>query len=235
MNKISKQIRDYLLQEKYLIAASNDENIIIRFQNQLISIFPDSEEDSYCSVCLPTFLDSMPLQKEKLQMICNTIMANQNTIKAILVETGIIIRYDFIWQNSEELHRQLNRESSKLLLLRSKSQMLPDLPITQCQTKKKKNMSKNNDYLDPMLAGASASLYGLENQEAVKESFPLIYQKWWIHLVILSSSQSSTPSKDVDRLPWVSIYPRKMRHFALSIRFGFRYRNLIPSIGRYIT
>ena len=38
-------------------------------------------------------------------------------------------------------------------------------------------MSKNNDYLDPMLAGASASLYGLENQEAVKESFPLIYQK----------------------------------------------------------
>lgn len=42
MNKISKQIRDYLLQEKYLIAASNDENIIIRFQNQLISIFPDS-------------------------------------------------------------------------------------------------------------------------------------------------------------------------------------------------
>lgn len=31
-------------------------------------------------------------------------------------------------------------------------------------------MSKNNDYLDPMLAGASASLYGLENQEAVKES-----------------------------------------------------------------
>lgn len=109
MNKISKQIRDYLLQEKYLIAASNDENIIIRFQNQLISIFPDSEEDSYCSVCLPTFLDSMPLQKEKLQMICNTIMANQNTIKAILVETGIIIRYDFIWQNSEELHRQLKQ------------------------------------------------------------------------------------------------------------------------------
>lgn len=38
-------------------------------------------------------------------------------------------------------------------------------------------MSKNNDYLDPMLAGASASLYGLENQEAVKESFPLIYKK----------------------------------------------------------
>ena len=92
MNKISKQIRDYLLQEKYLIAASNDENIIIRFQNQLISIFPDSEEDSYCSVCLPIFLDSMPLQNEKLQMICNTIMAKQNTIKTILVETGIIIR-----------------------------------------------------------------------------------------------------------------------------------------------
>lgn len=42
-------------------------------------------------------------------MICNTIMANQNTIKAILVETGIIIRYDFIWQNSEELHRQLKQ------------------------------------------------------------------------------------------------------------------------------
>lgn len=39
-------------------------------------------------------------------------------------------------------------------------------------------MSKNNDYLDPMLAGASASLYGQENQEAVKESFPLIYQNW---------------------------------------------------------
>ena len=38
-------------------------------------------------------------------------------------------------------------------------------------------MSKNNDYLDPMLAGASASLYGIENQEAVKESFPAIYQK----------------------------------------------------------
>lgn len=42
-------------------------------------------------------------------MICNTIMANQNTIKAILVETGIIIRCDFIWQNSEELHRQLKQ------------------------------------------------------------------------------------------------------------------------------
>ena len=42
-------------------------------------------------------------------MICNTIMANQNTIKAILVETGIIMRYDFIWQNSEELHRQLKQ------------------------------------------------------------------------------------------------------------------------------
>lgn len=109
MNKISKQIRDYLLQEKYLIAASNDENIIIRFQNQLISIFPDSEEDSYCSVCLPIFLDSMPLQNEKLQMICNTIMAKQNTIKTILVETGIIIRYDFIWQNEEELHSQLKQ------------------------------------------------------------------------------------------------------------------------------
>ena len=109
MNKISKQIRDYLLQEKYLIAASNDENIIIRFQNQLISIFPDSEEDSYCSVCLPIFLDSMPLQNEKLQMICNTIMAKPNTIKTILVETGIIIRYDFIWQNEEELHSQLKQ------------------------------------------------------------------------------------------------------------------------------
>lgn len=109
MNKISKQIRDYLLQEKYLIAASNDENIIIRFQNQLISIFPDSEEDSYCSVCLPIFLDSMPLQNKKLQMICNTIMAKQNTIKTILVETGIIIRYDFIWQNEEELHSQLKQ------------------------------------------------------------------------------------------------------------------------------
>lgn len=109
MNKISKQIRDYLLQEKYLIAASNDENIIIRFQNQLISIFPDSEEDSYCSVCLPIFLDSMPLQNEKLHMICNTIMAKQNTIKTILVETGIIIRYDFIWQNEEELHSQLKQ------------------------------------------------------------------------------------------------------------------------------
>lgn len=109
MNKISKQIRDYLLQEKYLIAASNDENIIIRFQNQLISIFPDSEEDSYCSVCLPIFWDSMPLQNEKLQMICNTIMAKQNTIKTILVETGIIIRYDFIWQNEEELHSQLKQ------------------------------------------------------------------------------------------------------------------------------
>ena len=109
MNKISKQIRDYRLQEKYLIAASNDENIIIRFQNQLISIFPDSEEDSYCSVCLPIFLDSMPLQNEKLQMICNTIMAKQNTIKTILVETGIIIRYDFIWQNEEELHSQLKQ------------------------------------------------------------------------------------------------------------------------------
>lgn len=109
MNKISKQIRDYLLQEKYLIAASNDENIIIRFQNQLISIFPDSEEDSYCSVYLPIFLDTMPLQNEKLQMICNTIMAKQNTIKTILVETGIIIRYDFIWQNEEELHSQLKQ------------------------------------------------------------------------------------------------------------------------------
>ena len=109
MNKTSSKIRDYLLQEKYLIAASNDENIIIRFQNQLISIFPDSEEDSYCSVCLPIFLDSMPLQNEKLQMICNTIMAKQNTIKTILVETGIIIRYDFIWQNEEELHSQLKQ------------------------------------------------------------------------------------------------------------------------------
>lgn len=38
-------------------------------------------------------------------------------------------------------------------------------------------MSKSNDYLDPMLAGASASLYGLENQEAVKEYFPAIYKK----------------------------------------------------------
>ena len=96
-------------------------------------------------------------------------------------------------------------------------------------------MSKNNDYLDPMLAGASASLYGLENQEAVKESFPLIYQKMVDSFGDPEFIASSTPSKDVDRLPWVSIYPRKMRHFALSIRFGFRYRNLIPSIGRYIT
>lgn len=109
MKKISNQIRDYLLQEKYLIAASNDENIIIRFQNQLISIFPDSEEDSYCSVSLPIFLDSMPLQNEKLQMICNIIMANQNTIKAIIVENNIIIRYDFIWQKEEELHSQLKQ------------------------------------------------------------------------------------------------------------------------------
>lgn len=38
-------------------------------------------------------------------------------------------------------------------------------------------MSKSNDYLDPMLAGASASLYGLENQEAVQEYFPVIYKK----------------------------------------------------------
>ena len=109
MNKILNKIRDYLLQEKYLIAVSNDENIIIRFQNQLISIFPVSEEDSYCSVCLPIFLDSMPLQNEKLQMICNTIMVHQNQVKAILVENGIIIRYDFIWQNTEELHRQLKQ------------------------------------------------------------------------------------------------------------------------------
>lgn len=42
-------------------------------------------------------------------------------------------------------------------------------------------MSKSNDYLDPMLAGASASLYGLENQEAVKEYFPAIYKNWWNH------------------------------------------------------
>lgn len=120
MNKTSSKIRDYLLQEKYLIEVSNDENIIIRFQNQLISIFPDPEEDSICSVCLPIFLDTTPLQKEKRQMICNAIMAKQNSIKAILVETGIIIRYDFIWQKAEVLHSQLNRASRKLQRLKSK-------------------------------------------------------------------------------------------------------------------
>lgn len=109
MNKILNKIRDYLLQEKYLIAVSNDENIIIRFQNQLISIFFDTEENCICSVCLPIFLDSMPLQKEKLQMICNAIMSHQNQVKTILMENGIIIRYDFIWQNTEELHCQLKQ------------------------------------------------------------------------------------------------------------------------------
>lgn len=114
MNKTSSKIRDYLLQEKYLIEVSNDENIIIRFQKQLISIFPDPEEDSICSVCLPIFLDTTPLQKEKLQMICNAIMAKQNSIKAILVETGIIIRYDFIWQKAEVLHSQLKQGIEKV-------------------------------------------------------------------------------------------------------------------------
>lgn len=109
MNKISKTIRDYLLQEKYLIEESNDENTIIRFQNQLISIFPDPEENCICSVCLPIFLDSMPLQNAKLQMICNTIMASQTKVKTILVENAIIIRYDFIWQNTEILQSQIKQ------------------------------------------------------------------------------------------------------------------------------
>ena len=114
MNKTSSKIRDYLLQEKYLIEVSNDENIIIRFQNQLISIFPDPEKDSLCSVCLPIFLDTTPLQKEKLQMICNAIMARRNSIEAILVETGSKIRYDFIWQKAEVLHSQLKQGIEKV-------------------------------------------------------------------------------------------------------------------------
>lgn len=96
-------------------------------------------------------------------------------------------------------------------------------------------MSKNNDYLDPMLAGASASLYGLENQEAVKESFPLIYKK-----LVDSFDDPEFIAKlhDLKGRGQTTVginLPQKMRPFALSIRFGFRCRNQIQSIGRSIT
>ena len=38
MNEIARKIRDYLLQENYNLIENNDENSIIRYQDQVISI-----------------------------------------------------------------------------------------------------------------------------------------------------------------------------------------------------
>ena len=97
MNEIATKIRDYLLQENYNLIESNDENSIIRYQDQVISISSENTATGFCNICLPIITNSQSLGNTKLLKLCNAITSRQKVVKAFLMEDCILLTYEFNW------------------------------------------------------------------------------------------------------------------------------------------
>lgn len=107
MNEIATKIRDYLLQENYNLIESNDENSIIRYQDQVISISSENTATGFCNICLPIITNSQSLGNTKLLKLCNAITSRQKVVKAFLMEDCILLTYEFNWKEMKELHYHL--------------------------------------------------------------------------------------------------------------------------------
>lgn len=107
MNEIATKIRDYLLQENYNLIESNDENSIIRYQDQVISISSENTTTGFCNICLPIITSSPSMGNTKLLKLCNAITSRAKVVKAFLMEDCILLAYEFNWKEMEELHYHL--------------------------------------------------------------------------------------------------------------------------------
>lgn len=108
MSEITSKIRDYILKENYNLIESNEENIVIRFQEQIICISSVKTDKDFCTICLPIITDAQTAMEPKLLKLCNAITSKQKVVKAFLTEESIMLTYEFNWKDTRELDYHLS-------------------------------------------------------------------------------------------------------------------------------
>ena len=107
MNKNYEQIRKVVKDGKYKVLEDDGEQILIKYQLNLIQICPSSEEDRFVSILLTNFAAVTEENFPDVVMRCHNLNETMKQVKLYTVNDVLIAGAEFFYMEEKDLAYQV--------------------------------------------------------------------------------------------------------------------------------
>lgn len=100
-------IKNYLVENGYKIEEMDDNSISVRYQMNIVHIFPNKEDKEFVSILLSGFEKVNDENTYTALALCMGISNTQKVTKAYIMNDSILIAYEFNFLGEDNLYFQI--------------------------------------------------------------------------------------------------------------------------------
>lgn len=115
MNKTYNLVKEIIEAWKYKVVEDDGEQIIIRYQMNVIHICPNEEDDTFVTLLLPKFDDVTDGNYSEVVMRCHKLNEKLKQIKLYTVNDVIVAASEFFYMGKEDLAFQMRLALTNLI------------------------------------------------------------------------------------------------------------------------
>ena len=115
MNKTYNLVKEIIEAWQYKVVEDDGEQIIIRYQMNVIHICPNEEDDTFVTLLLPKFDDVTDGNYSEVVMRCHKLNEKLKQIKLYTVNDVIVAASEFFYMGKEDLAFQMRLALTNLI------------------------------------------------------------------------------------------------------------------------
>lgn len=115
MNKTYNLVKEIIEAWKYKVVEDDGEQIIIRYQMNVIHICPNEEDETFVTLLLPKFDDVTDGNYSEVVMRCHKLNEKLKQIKLYTVNDVIVAASEFFYMGKEDLAFQMRLALTNLI------------------------------------------------------------------------------------------------------------------------
>ena len=115
MNRTYNFIKDIVESWKYKVLDDDDEQIVIRYQMNIIHICPNEEDESFVSVLLTGFDEITEENYSDVVMRCHKLNEKMKQVKLYTINDVIIAASEFFYMEKDDLAFQMKLALKNLI------------------------------------------------------------------------------------------------------------------------
>lgn len=115
MSRSHELVKKIIADRKYKVLEDDGENVVIKYQINVIHFFLSSEDDSFVSVLLPGLDNVTDDNYAEVVMKCHKLNEDMKQIKLYTVNDMVLVASEFFYMEEKDLAFQISKSLDGLI------------------------------------------------------------------------------------------------------------------------